>query len=122
MGEQITCITDSRSILHRPRSVLATCLTATAPLRWLHRDSELLLQHQNLMHFQELVAAASKFEFSQNGIHAVTRDYMHATLWDIRNNSRPIRTFQVRTGTWPPATCGHLLDPVISNEPDEPCT
>jgi hypothetical protein len=53
------------------------------------------VQNNNSMHFGELVQAASKFEFSQDGIHAVTRDYMHTSLWDIRKSSEAVSNFQV---------------------------
>lgn len=68
----------------------------------MHPNSGVSMQNPNTMHFQELVAAASKFEFSQDGIHAVTRDYMHTTLWDMRKNSQPVKNFQVQ----PSQSCG----------------
>lgn len=81
--------------------------------------NDALVQNTNTMHFHELVAAASKFEFSQDGIHAVTRDYMHTTLWDVRKTSQPVQTFQVR-----PTVCqsGYLLCPCCVSAVLVPCS
>jgi hypothetical protein len=53
-----------------------------------------------MMHYAELVAAPSSFEFAQDGIHAVTRDYMHTALWDVRRPAAPVRMFQVHPHLW----------------------
>ena len=45
--------------------------------------------------FAELVAAPSSFELARDGIHAVTRDYMHACLWDVRSSKEPLSIFHV---------------------------
>eukprot|EP00892_Ulva_mutabilis_P000993 jgi/Ulvmu1/10895/UM007_0072.1 len=43
----------------------------------------------------ELVAAPSNFELARDGVHAVTRDYMHACLWDVRSSKQPLHVFHV---------------------------
>lgn len=45
--------------------------------------------------FTELVWAASTFKFAPDGIHIGTRDYMHGSIWDIRQTQQPLRTFEV---------------------------
>lgn len=45
--------------------------------------------------FAELVAAPSSFELARDGVHAVTRDYMHACLWDVRSHKKPVTVFPV---------------------------
>jgi WD40 repeat protein len=74
------------------------------------------LTHRNVLQaahspfFSELVSAASSFTFSPDGRHAATRDYMHGSIWDVRQASEPLRTFEVHEHLWE-----HLMD-VYENE------
>lgn len=62
------------------------------------------------MAFTELVSAGSSFQFAPDGRHAVTRDYMHGSIWDVRQQRAPLRTFEVHEHLW-----SRLMD-VYENE------
>ena len=62
------------------------------------------------MAFTELVSAGSSFQFAPDGRHVVTRDYMHGSIWDVRQRRAPLRTFDVHEHLW-----GRLMD-VYENE------
>lgn len=52
------------------------------------------------MAFSELVLAGSSFQFAPDGRHVVTRNYMHGSIWDVRQSSTPLRTFEVHEHLW----------------------
>lgn len=45
--------------------------------------------------FSEIIASISDIKFSRDGRFLLSRDYLNLKLWDLRNESQPVNTFQV---------------------------
>lgn len=50
--------------------------------------------------FSEVIASVSDVRFSCCGRYMLSRDYMHARLWDVRMNRTPLRRFQAHEHLW----------------------
>ncbi|ESN91505.1 hypothetical protein HELRODRAFT_108341 [Helobdella robusta] len=49
----------------------------------------------NRSFFSEIISSISDVKFSRSGNNMVTRDYLTVKVWDLRNESRPVETYQV---------------------------
>ncbi|KAK4750397.1 hypothetical protein SAY87_003879 [Trapa incisa] len=45
--------------------------------------------------FTEIIASISDIKFAADGLHILSRDYLSLKLWDLRNESKPIKVYKI---------------------------
>lgn len=49
----------------------------------------------NRNYFSEITASVSDIQFSQDGLHLFSRDYLNVKVWDLRMENKPVHTIPV---------------------------